>query len=97
MNMNEYIALKHRYIVFNDEMVRRFEQQEAFQEFDSQVEVFCENGYEQDNDGRSILDIPAEDVHLVIRSYIERMNDELPALCDEVMRNAILEVTGLYC
>ncbi len=99
MTDSEYVELRKLYTPFSDDDMRRFLRQHAFEEFDAQVEAFCENGYELDmcNEGRSIMDITPDAVELIVCDYIERFLDEGQWFRDEMMRNAIQDVTGLIC
>ena len=97
MNEKEYRALADEYVTVDEETVRRCLLQFAFLEFDSRVEVYCENGYEEWNDGRSILDISVDDVHEIILDFIKRDGEEGNWCRDDMMNNAIMDVTGLRC
>ena len=97
MDIFEYVQLKSEYIRYGDEKFRAFIWQHAFEEFDAQVECYCGNGYERNNDGLSILDVTPEEVERILALYIVRFYDDGSSIRDKWMRDAIQSVTGLVC
>lgn len=97
MDMMEYREARRKYMVLDAETMRLAATQQAFGEFESQVEVYHENGYERDNDGKDILDITAGELDGIIADFVQRDCEEGQWCRDEMMRNAVLGVAGLRC
>lgn len=99
MNMEEYVALKHEYsFEFNDiDCWEKLDRAIAWNEFDAALEEFAENDKADSphygNNGRDLMDISTDDARAIIERYIERITE----VGTEVMRNEILNRTGIYC
>ena len=109
MNMQKYIDLKNRYdyTLVNEHTGERvgfdgwdvLQRHMAFLELDAAIEEFCENGKDkwELNEGRDILDITTEQAEAILDRFIERTEEAFSRIGTEEMRNAIQDVTGLYC
>lgn len=99
MNMEEYVALKHEYsFEFNNiNCWEKLDRAIAWNEFDAALEEFAENDKANSlcygNDGRDLMDISTDDARAIIESYIEKITE----VGTEMMRNVILNQTGIYC
>ena len=98
MNCQEYVDTKLANTV-NEENWEALLRKLAFIEFDSQLEVFVENGYENEfgNNGRSLMDVGEDDVERIADEFAKRFVDYVQPAVDDCIRNAILAATGIYC
>lgn len=98
MNCQEYVDIKQANTI-NEESWKTLWRKMAFIEFDSQLEIFVENGYENDfgNEGRSLMDVTPADVELIADEFVDRFEDYVQPAIDDCIRNAILAATGIYC
>ncbi len=96
MNMQEYVDMKLANTI-NEESWDALLRKLAFIEFDSQLEEFVENGWESENDGRSLMDITPADVDRIADEFATRFDAYVQPAIDDCIRNAIQAVTGLVC
>ena len=96
MNSQEYVGMKLENTI-NEESWEALWRKLAFIEFDAALEEFVENGREEENDGRSLMEATPAEVERIMRSFVDRVEPSIGRLFAEEMRNAIQEVTGLVC
>jgi len=93
MNIKEYENVKAKYVVFTDEEFGAFMRQHAFEELDAQIECLYNNNPEEVGDG-FVSGLTEAQVDEIVEDYIERFYDETGWKRDEMMRDAIQDVTG---
>lgn len=96
MTFTEWTEFARKYVTTDksDWIVRCI----AYEEFQSRLEVYDNNGYAEEwNGGRELADISADQLEAILDDFVERFGNEVAWAMDGAMNNAILDVTGLYC
>ena len=69
----------------------------AFFEFECEVEHYEGNGYAENNNNRHLDFLSKCEIEDILDDYIERQDSSICWTCDEDIRNAIQDVTGIRC